>query len=398
MIRAAIGGVGSGKTSGVWGGKFKAPTGWDELLWGTRQIVTNIEVYTGRLWSILKHRFGVEVNTDRVTMLNEDETPKFYRHRGNGFIAEPQTDENGRANYARCCHANGQVSDANDLPSVLYLLDETHLHFSSRKFKDTSDAALHYMSQSRKRGDDVWLITQHPKQMDVALQRLCQEWWEFTNYAQRSFFHVALPNTFSVGVYGSQPSLLTPSLDRYTYNLDVEGVCSTYNTAAGVGMRGRKADTEKPRRGVPWPVAIGGACAVGAGICALPWLAGESIKKLHTGKNLAEMNNVVMAPAATNPPPVIPTPKPPAPSFTSLQAATPYPGGGLQLGTPTNRVIFGPPIEQEKPLRVKYLVKRQGVTLLGLDNGDRFATGDGRLQEHGRFLILDGNRVFRLPE
>lgn len=370
-----------------------------ELITGKRQIVTNLPLFVGRTWSFLKSRFGADIDVDRITILTEDDTREFYLHRGRGYrAAAPTKDSDGRIDYAQCLHADGTTKNANDLPPVLYIIDEAHLHFGSRQWQDTAKAALFYLSQHRKRGDEVFFVTQHVKQVDSALRRLAAEFWRVTNYGARFPFGVKLPDVFVVDVFTAEPSLLSSPIDTRSMRLDVEGLASCYDTAAGVGMVGNMADKVKTRKGIPWQVAL--VCLVVLLACGflLPIGVGKAFAK-SLPRQSGQTNSLALLSTVTNSPPlVVATNALPAPRVEPPFIPRVIPGGMIMAETPTSKLVVRPGGEPEKLPKVRMILRKANSVTLELDNGDRFTLGDGRIEIVGKLAILDGNKAYRLPE
>lgn len=393
-----------------------------ELMNGKRHIITNLPVFPGRTWAFLKQRFGVEIDTARITILDEDQTKRFFLHRGAGVQApmplEKKDGGDGRIDYAQCVRTvnpspglvleervNGYLNGG-----VLYIIDEAHLHFGSRQWQDTAQSALFYLSQHRKMGDDVFFVTQHVKQVDSALRRLAAEFWRVTNYGNRFPFGVKLPDYFVIDVFNTEPSLLGQIVDVRKIRLDVEGLASCYDTAAGVGLVGQLADTKQQRKGIPWQVVPVVLLILGVGALFLAKGSGNLFAKemmkgippptsnspgvtqtpSPAGPPMVLASSVRPAPVAVPVPPpatFVPPPPLPAPHPPELLANT--------NGTHLRTVSFGPPVEAS---RIKWMIRKAGSVSLGLTNGDTFTVGDGRLQVAGQFAILDGTKIFRLPE
>ena len=373
-----------------------------ELVTGKRQVVTNLPLFVGRTWSFLKQRYGGEIDTERITILDEDETREFYLHRGRGYRAAAPTKEgDGRIDYSNCVHADGSSKNANDLPPVLYIIDEAHLHFGSRQWQDTAKAALFYLSQHRKRGDEVFFVTQHVKQVDSALRRLAAEFWRVTNYGARFPFGVKLPDVFVVDVFTAEPSLLSSPIDTKSMRLDVEGLASCYDTAAGVGMVGSMADKVKTRKGIPWQMALVGlvvllGCGFLLPIGAGKWFSKTLPKNYGTAistNSLPKTNAVSIVAPAPLLEPVIPPPRLIPPLFPRGA------DGSVTMAQDANgRLVARTGGEPEKLPKIRMLARRSDNVRLELDNGDVFVVGDGRIQIVGKLAILDGNRAYRLPD
>lgn len=207
-----------------------------------------------------------------------------------------------------------------------------------------------------------------------------------------------LPDVFVVDVFTAEPSVLSSPIDTKSMRLDVEGLASCYDTAAGVGMVGSMADKVKTRKGVPWQLAVVGLVGLLACGFLLPLGAGQWFKS-SLPKHYATPARTNTLAVVTNPVPVVITPQPPAPAPASPAPFVPRQvEGGIQIGESANgRLIARTGGEPEKTPRIRMLARRGSDVLLELDSGDRFTVGDGRLQIVGKLAVLDGNRAYRLP-
>lgn len=367
-----------------------------QLIGTKRRIVTNLPVYLGRTWEYLHARYGAEVDMSRVTMISKEEAATFYLHRGGGIVAplplSRKKGGDGAIDYANSVRrveaASGEFREerVNALleEGVLYIIDEAHVCLETQRWEDNADAGLFYLSQHRKLGDDVVIITQHYAQVHKSILRLVSEFWRVTNFGARVPFGVRLPDLFIVDVFTRPPSMLGTIIDTRRLRLDPEGLCSTYNTAAGVGLVGTLADTTKPKRGIPWQLAIV-LCV--AGVLGLygALVAGVNLWKNRTLSKRDDKRLTVPAPVKpTNAPPVMPPalPLPPVPALHTNAAQI-------------RSVSFEPPPQVPK---LKWMVRRADAVSLGLTNGESFTVGDGRLVVVGQVAIIDGSRVYRLPK
>lgn len=394
-----IGKPGGGKT--MWAVELVV----EELLHGTREIVTNVALYPGIIWGFIRARYGVEVDLSRITFLNEDQTKHFFCHRGRGVVApkpaEKKDGGDGRIEYANCVRsstlADGTAveerANAYMLPGVFYVLDEVHLHFSSRHWQNTGDSAMFYLSQHRKMSDDVILITQHPKQVDPALRRLAESFIKVTNLRNQRPLGVRMPEYFTVDTYPTEPSLMMSPMNTRVMKLDVIGLAACYNTAAGVGLRGQGADTKARKKGLPWQIAVCVVACILGGIGLIPRFVAKTMevkaKPVAPSTNAVPATNIVVAPTVTNAPP---------PSSLAVRlppVLQPLPRLGQTNAANVKAVPFAPAVE---PPRIKWMVRKGETVSLGLHSGDTYTVGDGRMQIMGHFAVLDGNKIFRLPE
>ncbi len=391
-----------------------------ELVSGKRLIITNLALYPGIIWAFIKARYGVEIDISRICILDEDDIKYFYLHRGRGWRApqpvEKKDGGDGRIDYSKLTGGTAEeyarlvaeraqteldrasadpariMVNAKDLPNVLYIIEEAHVHFGSRQWQETAQSALFYLSQHRHLGDEVFFVTQHVEQTDKALRRLTQEFWRMTNYGSAFPFGIKLPDYFVLDVFTSPPGLLSRAIDTRTIKLDIEGLCSCYDTAAGVGMAGGLADTQNKRKGFHWLAAVGVVIAIGI----ITVLAMSQIPKAAAAA--AAPPKPVPPPPVVAPAPVAPAP--PAPRPAPALVPIPLNDGKVHpvMTNATQKLVFGPPIEPENGQRLKFFIRKPDSVILGLANGSVFAVGDGRLTIVGKLAILDGNQVYRLPD
>lgn len=412
MIRFITGKPGDGKSM------IATHTIVRQLLKTKRQIITNVPIIPGPLWAFIRARYGQDLEIERITMLDEDQVKQFFLHRGRGWVAPPPKERkdggDGRIDFAHCTrtvttpHSDGgpdrieiEESAVAKLPSVLYVIDEAHLHFGSRQWMDTAQSALFYLSQHRHLGDEVFFVTQHVGQVDKALRRLTQEFWRVTNYGNRIPFGIKLPDAFVVDVFSSEPSLLGQITDTSTLRLDVEGLGSCYDTAGGVGMVGGLADTQSKPKGVRWQYAMAGFAVLMIALFAIPWTIAHVFTtnlEASQGKLNAPRTNSVPVKVAV---PVAVTNTVPFPSqIATSQPFVPYNPNTVRTLVDGNgtRAQVGPPIAETVAPKLKFYLRKGDASVLGLDNGDVLSVMDGRLKVFGRILVVDGLRAFRLPE
>jgi hypothetical protein len=135
---------------------------------------------------------------------------------------------------------------------TLFVLDEVHLYFNARKWQETGEEGLRYLSQHRHFSDDVILVTQHADNVDGQFRRLVEDWSVIKNgYTQKLGWFRALPR-FTRAVYTTQPTggIKQTPFERTTFSLDAKGVAACYNTAAAAGVMANGADTGRKPRGL----------------------------------------------------------------------------------------------------------------------------------------------------
>ena len=261
------------------------------LLQTDKVIITNVEVHKDRLADYLHSRTDKDVDVlNRLLMIDEEMSQRFYLHRPEGYVAddprvqEEQDKRTGqikdlyyqkpRINYGELKVWKGEgdepTKSINDLPPVLYAIDEVHEHFPAREWAQTGRFVISYLSQHRKLGDDVILISQYMSQVDKALRNYGQDYAFLRNHKkERLGVFRSLPFT-TVGHYLEPPvSKQVKSIWTETMTIKPKTIGTFYDTAAGVGIHGAKADTDSKPKGLPLSIAIG---LVIAGICGLAFV------------------------------------------------------------------------------------------------------------------------------
>lgn len=290
-----------------------------ELRTTHRYIVTNLAVKPAELAAYLHKLYGQTFDLNqRLTILDEEQTAKFWLYRGNGLVLPDQEKNDFSAADAGNVYyvpdsENGQPmeKDGQTLPmrkaggeGVCFILDELHLFFNAREWAKTGKAAIFYLSQHRKCNNDVIWITQHIENVDKQFRSLTQDFTYLRNYRQEKFMSTfqSLPwfsfKTFQSPVT-SASGLISPT-EAGRFLLDAKGLAACYDTAKGVGFAGNvAADTKKPRRGLPmWVFVALCVCACIAAPAFVIWLTryvSHSVA-FHPGKvlaGLARTNSVV---------------------------------------------------------------------------------------------------------
>lgn len=264
---------------------------YEELLYGTRPIVTNLAVRVGALnafyqrtydnprafyrvklpswlwwlygflpeWLIAKldviaveeieTRFKSPRLDDicsRVHLITDEEMAVFFTKRPDGEV-EHITNERWRAG------ARPDYSVVKD-HGVFFCLDEVHIPFNSRAWADTGAEVLFYLSQHRKLGDDVICITQSVANVDKQFRSVAQDFSYIRNLGKEVVGMMRLPLRFVRKTYAQMPTADgTAPMNWAFFSLDVDGLASCYDTAKGVGIHGRGgADTKERKSGIHW--------------------------------------------------------------------------------------------------------------------------------------------------
>jgi hypothetical protein len=255
----------------------------DELVLGRRSILTNVALRVGNLAQYVAENYPGRCEggvVSRIRILTDAELQQFWRFR---TVAGQEPDiefvgKEGWKNGKRPSYA-GVVDNG-----VMYVLDECHTAFGARQWQDTSADVLYYISQHRKLGDTVILVTQAVSQVDAQFRNVAQDFTELRHFGKEKLGLFTLPNIFrrATAPYWSAEGISNPT-ETGVFRLDVSGLANCYDTAAGVGIHGRSADTTQKRRGPNWVVGVLAFAAVLASIFIfLPPLLGSVFKSPNT--------------------------------------------------------------------------------------------------------------------
>lgn len=270
-----------------------------------KRIITNVPLNLPRLREYLIEKYGEDFGVlARVRLLEPEETANFWRYYGQGEILPDEPRHIIRlASGKELKHLSYRPrfeamiaarSESEGLPTIdigpgqdekiaaqlwsmlsakwdggiLYAIDEAHEFFNARQWAETGVDALHYLSQHRKLGDEVLFITQHVRNVDTQLRRVAQDFTYVKNLRKTKlpvlFGFIKAPPLFVTATYsqektgavgGEEPTLRT-------FTLDVKGIASCYETAAGVGIAGNAADKSEKHKGLPWWTLPGAAIAL----------------------------------------------------------------------------------------------------------------------------------------
>ena len=225
-----------------------------ELRTTKRHIFTNLAVRREELAAYLHERYDDTFDLlRRLHLFTDEEAAKFWLHRP-GVVLHQCT--------VKDCEECARPAFPSGDGGVLYICDEIQNFFNSRKWQSTGVAALFYLSQHRKLGDDVICITQSIANVDKQFRSMAQDFCYVTNHSKEKFLTLfRQPPFFSFRKYLTPvtgASTETP-MEFGTFRLDVEGLAKCYDTSAGVGIvGGALADTQTRTRGLSilWLIPI----------------------------------------------------------------------------------------------------------------------------------------------
>lgn len=141
----------------------------------------------------------------------------------------------------------------------VYFIDEAWAFWASRHWQKTGDGVQAYNSQHRKAGDEVYIATQHTKQIDPAIPRLCQDFQVCRNGSLLRMGIFRQPSTFKVSIFEDAPtgSIMQKPMATEKFKADFKGLAQTYDTTGGVGLAGRLSGDSPKAKGLPfWVLPI----------------------------------------------------------------------------------------------------------------------------------------------
>jgi len=229
----------------------------EELIHGSRWIVTNVPLLLPALNTYLQENYPKQ-SIDlfaRIRVIDDDMAAKFWtwRPKDDGtwarieVLTKKDWEEGKRPSYSH-------IEDR----GVAYFIDEIHNFFNARAWMETGRDVLFYLSQHRKLGDTVVWITQAIANVDKQFRSVTQDYTYLRNLKKESMGIFRLPSIFVRKTYGSPATDTSQPMETGTFKLDVAGLGALYDTAAGVGIHGRGADTSEKRGGLPWWVFLVG--------------------------------------------------------------------------------------------------------------------------------------------
>ncbi|MEO5355200.1 MAG: zonular occludens toxin domain-containing protein [Magnetococcus sp. XQGC-1] len=235
-----------------------------ELRLSNRRIVTNVAINLERLNEYLQSQdypaFSEHI-LQRITILDESALREFYRYRGSGVFLplKPSDQSQQKDGSFRGSQTRGTaVADFSQAPAwgVLYVIDEVHIAFNARAWVTTGEGVIYYLSQHRKLGDDVILVTQSVMNVDRQMRSMAQDYTYIRNLKKERAGVFKLPGIFMRRTFLEPAGDTSRCAESGTFTLDMTGIASCYDTAKGVGIHGRAgADIGQKKKGVPWVVA-----------------------------------------------------------------------------------------------------------------------------------------------
>jgi len=246
---------------------------------GSRSIVTNLPLKWEKLRAYYHKLCGVDAPPleNRIRQIHGFDACQFFRFRGyvegRGWVDLPEFGKD--QDYAYSAKEHGGP--------VLYIIDEVHVYFNSRRWQGVTKAALDYMTLEDKIGDQVWLISQNLGQVDKYFRMLANEYVEVVNRGREMFLGVfRKPKMFEHITWYDVPNALGNGRGPAgAFALELDGLADCYDSAAGQGVEGLLSDrgeSSDEAKGLPWWSAVVVVVAVVALIVQVPGWLGKAAK------------------------------------------------------------------------------------------------------------------------
>jgi len=220
-----------------------------------RVIVTNLPLNLPNLYAYLIQQHGQHFDAPaRVRVLSESETMTFWLFYG----IDAKLDINAKTTHRS---EDGKVWKVPDFSPrsgvrVLYIIDEAHLYFSARGYRENSDEGFWYLSQHRHFGDEVIFATQYVENVDKRFRTVAGSFIYMRNRTQSNlpilgglirsipgFTQLTYPEPYRHGLQ---------SEGTFFLRCDFEGIGKCYDTSGGVGVAGLGPEAKPKLRGFPW--------------------------------------------------------------------------------------------------------------------------------------------------
>lgn len=231
------------------------------------------------LRAYLDSQYGETFDIDkRLRFITDEECAEFYTHRGFGIDA-PITK---RGNPTKDCPEGKpeefDIQKAAEGGGVIYVIDECWKFFGSRDWQAHGEALTFYAKQHRKPGDEVFFCTHDPKDLDTGIRRVAETTVIMRNHARMRMGLFRQPGYFSAEHYARVPTGMQTPMHTERFKLDAAGIAQTYDTSAGVGLKGgTSADAGQKKSGLHFGWLIVLVAAIAIAVTQIPKMLGKAI-------------------------------------------------------------------------------------------------------------------------
>ena len=348
---------------------------------------TNLPLNMPRLCEFLHEKYKDTFRAvERIRLLDDKECSEFWLYPYPGFDLDP---EKRVQIVSRAVAGKKHTKDVIEIAEqrrnapqkgagVVYIIDEAHQYFGARDWAVTGSDCLHYLSQHRKLGDDVFPITQSIENVDTQFRRVAQAFHYVKNLRKMSLPIVG--GIFKAPPLFIQSTYLSPQTGKEicqktrTFTLDAKGIASCYETAAGVGIVGNFADKGNDQKGLPWWIVPIGIAVLGVSVIKVPGWAFKKV--LGVGQRRDGVAGVL-------------------PATNQLHSVTRRPE--LKSSSEGVKAVeFSAPLPFVESEEISWTgrVKVNGRWIFGLSDGRVFKTPDARIRAVGRDAIQIGTNVY----
>jgi len=182
------------------------------------------------------------------------------------FLYRPRVNAEGLVELARWEECLMQVSDrdsegkvrqvqlfgcAPGLPRCHYIIDEAHEFFGAEEWSSLAKTHRSYVSQNRRAGDEVDLLTQVPGLVASPLRKLAVECHHLVNHSKLNWLIVKQPDWVTVRVYKNVDHKRGDPVLRWWVERGIRRYWEGYDSAAGAGVEGAAADFGEKSKGIP---------------------------------------------------------------------------------------------------------------------------------------------------
>jgi hypothetical protein len=190
----------------------------------------------------------------RIRVLEEGELAEFYRVRHQAADKAPRIEHEKKERNPVCLDFSQWLKGGKfSGKGIIYHLDELQLFYNMRKYADAPEEFPFYLSQHRKLGDDIYVYTQQPQNVDKMFRSFTQEFIYVVNIGKKRVGPFAAPKIFRFAAYPEPFTGQVGQICQYSgyFRMDYE-LAAAYNTAAGIGIEAAKADVGSKVKGLHW--------------------------------------------------------------------------------------------------------------------------------------------------
>ncbi len=153
-----------------------------------------------------------------------------------------------------------------------------------RRYADAPNEFPFYLSQHRKLGDDIYVYTQQPQNVDKMFRSFTQEFIYVVNIGKKRVGPFAAPKIFRFAAYPEPYTGQIGQVCQYSgyFRMDYE-LAATYNTAAGIGIEAAKADLGSKVKGLDWRLLLLLPIIVSLCFFGFRWIGGRWVQSVIPG-------------------------------------------------------------------------------------------------------------------